>query len=117
MLVAHQEQRALKLRGNIYARDRDALGLGQLLDERRRAAQALVRWRHKGELAVVDGGEQLGRHAGHVGFGAGLGGAGTQRLGRRIGERLVLPHCHGGVAVDVDHQHEHTVVCGVIALG
>ena len=63
MLVAHQEQRALKLRGNIYARDRDVLGLGQLLDERRRAAQALVRWRHKGKLAVIDGGEQLGRHA------------------------------------------------------
>ena len=55
MLVAHQEQGALKLRRNIYARDRDALGLGQLLDERRRAAQALVRWRHKGKLAVIDG--------------------------------------------------------------
>ena len=43
----------------------------------RRAAQALVRWRHKGKLAVIDGGEQLGRHAGFVGLGAGLGGAGT----------------------------------------
>ena len=73
MLVAHQKQRALKLRRNIYARDRDALGLSQLLDERRRAAQALVRRRHKGQLAVIDGGEQLGRHAGFVG----LGGAGT----------------------------------------
>ena len=117
MLVAHQEQRALELCGNVHARDRDALGLGQLLDERRRAAQALVRRRHKGKLPVVDGSEQLGRHAGFVGLGARLGGAGTQRLGRRIGERLVLPHRHGGVAVDVDHQHEHTVVCGVIALG
>ena len=31
VLVAHQEQRALELRGNVYARDRDALGLGELL--------------------------------------------------------------------------------------
>ena len=77
VLVAHQKQRALELRGNVYARDRDALGLGQLLDECRRAAQVLVRWRHKGKLAVIDGGEQLGRHAGFVGLGAGLGGAGT----------------------------------------
>ena len=77
MLVAHQEQGALELCGNVYARDRDAFGLGQLLNERRRAAQALVRWRHKGKLAVIDGGEQLGRHAGFVGLGAGLGGAGT----------------------------------------
>ena len=38
VLVAHQEQRALELCGNVRARDRDALGLGQLLDERRRAA-------------------------------------------------------------------------------
>ena len=27
VLVAHQEQRALKLRGNVYARDRDACPL------------------------------------------------------------------------------------------
>ena len=117
MLVAYQEQGALELCGNVYARDRDALGLGQLLYERRRATQALVRRRHKGQLAVVDGSEQLGRHAGFVGLGAGLGGAGTQRLGRSIGQRLVLTHRHGGIAVNVDHQHEHAVVRGVIALG
>ena len=28
VLVAHQKQSALELRGNVYARDRDALGLG-----------------------------------------------------------------------------------------
>ena len=81
MLVAYQEQGALELCGNVYARDWDVLGLGQLFDERRRAAQALVRRRHKGQLAVVDGSKQLGRHAGFVGLGTGLGRAGTQRLG------------------------------------
>ena len=49
------------------------VALGYVNDEQRAIYNTVL----KAQLAVIDGGEQLGRHAGFVGLGAGLGGAGT----------------------------------------
>lgn len=69
------------------------------------------------QAPVAHAAEHLGRDAGLRLFQAGGLCASGKSGDRSINQGLVGPHRHGGVAVDIDNQHEHAVVLRVRTLG
>ena len=98
-----------------YVLDRDTARDCQLLHQRQAAAHMLARGDQ--QAPVAHAAEHLGRDAGLRLFQAGGPCASGKSGDRSINQGLVGPHRHGGVAVDIDNQHEHAVVLRVRTLG
>ena len=82
----------------------------KLLYQRSGTAKSLAG--RSGEQHTTIGGKhakKFGRRPGARRLRTRDGGTGHKRGTRRIRQRLIRPNAHKGIAVHIDHQHEHAV--------